>query len=178
VEPCRKAWASDPTSHIFLRMQIALLRVPDRCPIPSCFPVRNGLRPTHKDSASIRYLHPGLSLKQDSPSNTPSCHSSRSCTLCFTLQPTDSPDTPDWVRLAHVELLIVTYKRFGSRTRPRHAFAVSCRGKFSPDVTARTRPQATHPKRVTDEMNSFQFMRCETRSLVHAPLCGTCRFRP
>ena len=53
----------------------------------------------------------------------------RSCTIRFMLRPAVSASTPDWVKPASLR-----------------AVSAPCRGKFSPCVTTRTRPQPTYPK--------------------------------
>jgi hypothetical protein len=52
----------------------------------------------------------------------------RSCTIRFMLRPAVSASTPDWVKPAFLR-----------------AVSAPCRGKFSPCVTTRTRPQPTYP---------------------------------
>ena len=67
---------------------------------------------------------PSIGLSQLSPSDD----ILRGCTIRLMLRPAVLAGTPDWVRPAHLR-----------------AVSVPCRGKFSPCVTTRTRPQPTYP---------------------------------
>jgi hypothetical protein len=72
----------------------------------------------------------------------PSGLNSRSCTIHLTLRPAILAGPPDWVRPAIQQ-----------------AVSGHCRGKFSPHVATRTRPQPTYPKGQSDMITSLQVTR-------------------
>ena len=74
--------------------------------------------------SSLSEVYPSTGLSQLSPSS----RHLRSYTIRFMLRPAVLAGTPDWVKPAFLR-----------------AVSATCRGKFSPCVTTRTRPQPTYP---------------------------------
>lgn len=86
----------------------------------------------------LKRIYPSTGLSQQYPSGL----NSRSCTIHLTLRPAILASPPDWVRPAI-----------------QRAVSGRCRGKFSPCITTRTRPQPTYPKGQSDMITSLQVTR-------------------
>ena len=81
-------------------------------------------------SITVPYgVYPAPGLSQLYPSGV----SLRGCTIRFMLQPAALAGIPDWVK----PMPLIQWAK---------AVSTPCRGKFSPCVTARTRPQPAYPK--------------------------------
>ena len=97
-----------------------------------CFPAHLGLLHSRRGSACIlseQQVCPASGLSQLFPSGV----SLRGCTIRFMLRPAVLAGIPDWVK----PMPAISQAK---------AVATPCRGKFSPCVTTRTRPQPTYPK--------------------------------
>ena len=79
--------------------------------------------------ACCKQVYPAPGLSQLYPSGV----SLRGCTIRFMLRPAALAGIPDWVK----PMPLIQWAK---------AVSTPCRGKFSPCVTARTRPQPAYPK--------------------------------